>query len=103
MAKKWKTSDELVADAIVACERAMNTFGDKSAFAMKVGGMHPTLQQTFFSNIVLAIVRKFSENCEKGWYDERNKMACEVAKVMWDAVKEKYNIAEDAPFHLPLV
>lgn len=93
-------TDKLITEAVDACERAVNFYGDKKAFAMGLCGMHRTLQQTFFSEVILGVVRRMAQNYTAQNFDARNESACKMARVMFDAVKKEYDLADDnQPLH----
>ena len=48
---------------------------------------HRYLQNEMFK-VCLEYIKKLAENCENGWYDPRNKYACETSKKIIDYFKE---------------
>lgn len=95
--------EETIQNAVTACERAMNNFGDKSGLARGLCNMHPTLQQSLMSSLVLGVTSIMAKKYAEGNYDPRNQAACKVASVMWEAVKNEYNITGDNGFSLPCI
>lgn len=95
--------EELIQNAVTACERAMNNFCDKSELARRLCNMHPTLQQSLMSSLVLGVTSIMAKKYADGIYDPRNHAACKVASVMWEAVKKEYNITGDNGFALPCI
>lgn len=93
--------DKMMTDAALACEKAVNIGGvSKKPFLDGLCGMHRTLQNTFFSEIVLGMVRRKALDFDSGNYDPRNEAACKIAKVMWEAVKKEYQMTDDSAVHL---
>jgi hypothetical protein len=48
---------------------------------------HRYLQNEMFK-VCLEYIKQLAENCENGWYDPRNKYACETSKKIIDYFKE---------------
>ena len=65
---------------------------DKKHVAEKMSWDHRYLQNEMFY-VCLEFIKKLAENCEKGFYDPRNRYACETSKMMIDALK-----SADYPF-----
>ena len=96
--------DKMFSDAALACERAVNIGGvSKKPFLDGLCGMHRTLQNTFFSEIVLGMVRRKALDFDAGNYDMRNEAACKLAKVMWEAVKKECQRTDDSEIHLACI
>lgn len=58
----------------------------KKAVAEKMSHDHRYLQNEMF-HICLEYIKILAENCEKGYYDPRNRYAAETSKMMIDALK----------------
>jgi len=59
----------------------------KKKVAEKMSCEHRYLQNEMFK-VCLEYIKKLAENCEKGYYDPRNKYACETSKKIIDYFKE---------------
>ena len=59
----------------------------KEKVAEKMCREHRYLQNEMFK-VCLEYIKKLSENCEKEWFDGRNKYACETSKKIIDYFKE---------------
>jgi len=55
--------------------------------AKKMATEHRYLQNEMFK-VCLEYIKVLAENCEKGWYDPRNKYAAETSKEIIDHLKE---------------
>ena len=96
--------DKMMDNAARAIEDAINIGGvKKKPIVDKLLAMHRTLQQTFMSEIVIALVRRMAQNYDNQIYDARNKEACAVAKDMWEAVKKRYDLKDEDEIHLSCV
>jgi hypothetical protein len=60
---------------------------DKTKVAEKMCCDHRYLQNEMFK-VCLEYIKKLAENCEKGFYDPRNKYACETSKKIIDFFNE---------------
>lgn len=92
--------------AVKAIERSVNCTGNGEDATVVVWGMlnmHRTLNQALTGNIILPFIRRMASNYEKLNYDARNEAACKMCKVMWDAVKEKYNLTDGDNCALPFI
>lgn len=59
----------------------------KKKVAEKMCREHRYLQNEMFK-VCLEYIKKLAENCEKEWFDGRNKYACETSKKIIDYFKE---------------
>lgn len=59
----------------------------KKKVAERMCREHRYLQNEMFK-VCLEYIKKLAENCEDGWYDPRNKYACETSKKIIDYFKE---------------
>jgi hypothetical protein len=55
--------------------------------AKRMSMEHRYLQNEMFK-VCLEYIKQLAENCENGWYDPRNKYACETSKKIIDYFKE---------------
>jgi len=73
----------------------INNMGHNKEFLAKIfTDQHPTIQQSLFGVIVIAI-KKWAEDCDKGWYDLRNEATCKACKKIVETFGKE--------FYLPFV
>ena len=92
--------------AVQALERSVNCMGDDADAKTVVNGManlHRTLNQALTGNIILPFIRRMAADYDAHNYDARNETACQICKVMWEAVKEKYHMPDNGETRLPLI
>jgi hypothetical protein len=100
-------ASEIAETAATALERTINQFGgkeDADHIVNHLTSMHPTLQQSFVSRIIIPLVREMAMHHSDRWYDARNETACKVCRVMYDALKAEYGrVGDDETIALPMM
>jgi len=51
---------------------------------------HRTLQQNYFSNVILPSIKDFAKRYDEGQFDLRNEESCKLAKKIEPVVKDVY-------------
>lgn len=87
-------------------ERMVNCFGTNDEVTTLVDELvllHRTLNQSFVSQFILPFVRTMAGNYNEKYFDDRNKMACRICNVMWEAVKNELGLKDGESASLPLI
>ena len=99
-------ASEYAKNAAKALEEAVNIGGAEENMAYVCAAMlnlHRTLNQSFAGKMVIPFIRKMAENWENGDYDDRNREACRLCSVMWDALKAECTIDFNGEVVLPFI
>lgn len=99
-------ASEVAETAAKAIVEAVNMGGSAENMAHVCAAMlnmHPTLNQSFTGEMVIPFIRKMAANWENGNYDARNREACRLCSVMWDALKAECTIDFNGEVVLPFI
>lgn len=91
------TNNEIAENAALALSQAMNSFSASSngeTIVSKMLAEHPTINQAFMGSVVLPFVKCMALMYQKGCYDGRNEMACEMCSKMWELLKSEYGFTD---------
>lgn len=100
------TDNEIAENAAQAIFQAMNTFSVRSngeTIVSKMLAEHRTINQAFTGSVVLPFVKGMAFMYQKGYYDGRNEMACEMCSKMWEMLKSEYGFTDDDKVGLPMI
>jgi len=100
-----------IEDLIHNLESQTNTSGHEiTAISRGITGFHRSLQQKFFGDVILNLIRIMHNNYADGHYDGRNETACEIAYHMWESLKNikegdriKYVLDDNDECHLSMI
>ena len=82
----------------------MSDGGDIAEMVSYLTNEHPTLVQSFMSKVIIEFIRKMNIRYLKGYYDDRNEETCRLCNILWEKIKENYNIMNDTDnVHLPFI
>lgn len=97
----------------IEIEHFINNFDSNNDYDLvqSIMNFHRTLQQKFFGNIILNIIRMMHNDYIDKYYDDRNEIACKIAYDMYESLKNiknsdgsnKYNFTDNVKCHLPTI
>ena len=89
-----RKSAENIRDAINVLFNELNAMGQEGhvekVIVESVQMNHRTLQQNFFSHLVVPLIKDFAKRYDSGNYDLRNEDSCRVAKKLEPILKDEY-------------
>ena len=85
-------SNQRVREAVETIIKEINVMGNEkvagSAVIEELTRTHRTLQQNFFRDILVPVVKHYAENHETGCYDLRNEDSCKCAAELKPIIDE---------------
>lgn len=85
---------ERISDIVSKLFDELNKMGNEEMvskfFIEAMCRQHRTLQQNFFSHVVVAAIKDFAKRHDEGYYDLRNEAACKCAKKLMPLIKDEH-------------